>query len=266
MTTMQRIARFTLAFALVATAAFAGDGSRTYLRGSIGSNGWSQDDMNTALRDLGRQLRAEMGGTYFDWTNFGNGLRFDGEVGYRFTPAFSLGLESGIETSQRALKGDLNDGGVTAVYDDKWRLTLLDVTVNATLGMPLRGAGTRPNGRTPVTLVAGAEAGFCLGVADETDRIQGTGSSVGSAKVTSTWRGSGAVLGIFAGAEFAVGDASHLFARGGYRMRRVSDLSGDVHSMSSTQRGDLDDYLDYDVTLDFSGPYVQVGYGVALGS
>ena len=260
------------ALLLGAVPAFAAvDPGRVTLRGSSGFSTLALNRLNEDIRTMRDAIRADTTVDESRWDTFGGSPSYRVELEAQLTKVFSAGLGFSMQ------RGDVRHE-VTRVFsldefgepaevesiDQAPRFEAWDLV--GTLGLWVPSA---PG------LHFGLQLGYVRGTyRTEEGHQRDTFPELPSMSIgTGTWRGSGAVLGLYTGYERPVTQDLSIATRIGYRYRRIGRLDG---LFSKTTWGDQGNEREWEsgplldaggrvMPLDLSGTYVDIGLSLGFG-
>ena len=238
----------------------SGPGQGFYVRGQLGYAWPSLEDVNTQIRSEESSLRPIS--TSLDWEEMPGAVHYSAELGYAFTPVFSLGLELGYQRSTRehsaGLLFDVGTAIVSGRVEQKVQASLLSILLTPTIWVP----------STP-GLHFGAQIGMGRGSFDrrESDDLGATDGTFFVATLIEEFDDTALSAGLFAGFDFPVSPQVGFSLRAGYRMSNFSSMEGpytnngytELGSFSESGSAPLTDSFDNPMDVTFSGLNLNAG-------
>ena len=211
-----------------------GPGKGLYVRGLVGYAWPSLGDVNSQIRQDESDLRQVS--TLLDWEELSGGGRYSAELGYAFTPVFSLGVELGYQKSVREHSADVLFTSGTVIYsgrvEQKVQASLLSVMLTPTFRLP---ADPR--------FQFGAQIGVGRGSFDrrETDDVGGSDGTFVVATIIEEFDETAFTGGLFAGYDFPVSPQVGFSMRAGYLVSTFSSMEGPFSANGYTEVGPFSD-------------------------
>jgi len=211
-----------------------GAGTGYYVRGQAGYAWPSLGDVNSEIRSEGTDLRQVS--TLLDWEELSGGGRYSAELGYAFTPVFSLGVELGYQKSARDHSADILFNTGTAIVsgrvEQKVEASLLSVMLTPTFRVP-----SNPG------LHFGAQIGMGRGSFDrrETDDVGASDGTFVVATIIEEFEETAFTGGLFAGYDFPVSPQVGFSMRAGYLVSNFSSMEGPYSANGYTELGPFSD-------------------------
>jgi hypothetical protein len=254
------------------TATAAVDPGRVTLRGS---SGFSTLALNRLNEDIIAMRDAFLADTLVEesrWDPFGGSPSFRVEIETQLTKVYSAGIGFSLQRGDvrheafRVFSTDPLTGEAAEIesIDQTPRIEAWDLV--GTLGLWVPSA---PG------LHFGLQLGYVRGTyRTEEGHLKDTFTDLPSMSIaTGSWRGSGAVLGLYTGYERPVTSDLSISTRIGYRYRRIGRLEGlfskttwgDQGNEREWESGPLLDAAGRVMPLDLSGTYFDIGLSLGFG-